>query len=869
MSTVATDGGVDILLTDGSTARVRPIEPSDAPALVRMHARLSERTRYLRYFAATPRLSAKDLDRSVNVDHHDREAFVVEVAGEIIAVSQYHRAGPGSPDAEIAFVVEDAYQRRGLGSLLLEHLAAAARAEGIVNFVADVMPVNATMLRLFANAGYPVEQRYVDGVVHLSFPIAPTPRSIAVRREKECRADVASVARLLAPKAVAVYGAREDGTGVGAALLRDLRSTFAGPVHVVHPRAPIIDGAPAVRSISEVAGPVDLAVVAVPVDAVPDVVADCGAAGVHGLVVVTPGYAKHDPSGVATRARLARQVRDLGMRLIGPGSLGVANTAPGIRLNALLAPRPLARGSAALFSQSTALGTALLAEVEQRRLGLSTVVSIGDGADVAGCDLLRYWSDDPATSLVLMYLESWDDPRKFTRVARELARRKPVVAVAGTALAGAGDAGPSAPVAASGGPDANGIGPDERGVSALFAATGVIRVDTVRELFDVAEFLASQPLPAGRGLAAVTNAPALAALAGASAAAAGLVAPDGYPIDLGPAATGEEFVAATRRALADPRADTVVVAYAATLADDQERIAAVARALAPDVLLAGKPMVTVLPGVVDRPPIEPIYRDVEEAVLAIGRVAAYATWRREPSGVVPALGEADTALARRVVATLAAGGAADAETLLTCYGIEVVPSRKTSGPAERVAEVAREVGLPVALRLASVSPAERFATGGTRLHLDRPDAVARAYQAMTAGMKRGDATEVVVQRMVPPGVACLIEAADDPAFGKVIGFGLGGAASDLFGDRSWRAAPLTDVDAASLLLAPRAAPLLSGYRGSPPVDLEALADLLVRIGRIADDHPRLRRLALDPVLARPRGLSVLRASISVGRVAAG
>jgi acyl-CoA synthetase (NDP forming)/GNAT superfamily N-acetyltransferase len=794
--------GADILLSDGSTARVRQIDPTDTDAVVRMHNRLSERTRYLRYFAATPRLSRRDLDRCVNVDHRQREAFVVELNAELIAIGQYHRAASDAEDAEVAFVVEDAYQRRGLGSVLLEYLAAAARDEGVVNFVADVLPVNAVMLRVFVAAGYPVERQYADGLVHLSFPIAPTFRSLAVQRAREQRADAASIARLLAPRAVGLYGARADGTGVGAALLRHLRSSFCGSVYAVHPRARQLAGGPTVASLAGVPGPVDLAVVAVPGTEVPEVVADAAAAGVHGVVVLSSGFAEASEAGAQAQDRLVRQVHDLGMRLVGPNCLGVANTAGGVRLNALLAPRLPLAGRVGVFSQSAALGTALLGEAERRALGLSSFVSAGNRADVSGSDLLQYWRDDPATGVVAMYLETWDNPQKFARTARELARRKPVVVVAGVTTTT-----PRQPGEPAGAPGR---------AAALFASSGVILVDTLRELLDVSQVLAYQPLPAGPRLAVVTNAGALAAQAEASATNAGLRLPPGYPLILGPADDQDGFVAATRSALADSNVDSVIVAYASALADDQDVIARVARALEADVEQAGKPMVTVLPGTVDYPPRTPNFRDVQEAVRALGRAEAYAAWRREPRGRVPRLPDADSARARRIVAMLAAGGGTDhapvpserqaARELLACYGIPMVDGvLPATGPLDPAVVGARS------------------------------------------------------------GVACLVEVVDDPAFGTVIGFGLGGVASDLFGDLAWRPAPLTDTDALALLLTPRAAPLLTGYRGSTPVDLGALADLLVRVGRLAEEHPRLRRLVLDPVIATADGCSVGDATVQVGR----
>ncbi|WP_432987024.1 GNAT family N-acetyltransferase [Dactylosporangium sp. CA-233914] len=844
----------DVLLSDGTTVHLRPIRPDDADRIVALHSRFSERTRYLRYFSAYPRIPQRDLDRFVNVDHHDREAFVVEHAGELIAVGRYERLGHGSHQAEVAFVVEDAHQGRGIGSVLIEHLVAAASTEGITEFEADVLPVNQAMLRVFMAAGFHIERQFADGVVHLWFPIAATPDSMRVQRDREQRTEARSIGRLLNPRGVAVYGARSGGTGVGAVLLSHLKAAgFAGDLVPVHPSAAVVGGLPAVTSLSSTARAIDLAVVAVPAEAVPSVVADCAAAGVHGLVVVSAGFAEAGPAGAGAQAALLRAVRDQGMRLVGPNCLGVANTDPGVRLNATLAPLLPRAGRVGFFSQSAALGTALLAEADRRGLGLSTFVSAGNRADVSGNDALQYWREDPHTDAVLLYLETFGNPRKFARIARELARRKPVAAVAS----------PVRPPAL----DAVTVGPDARGVAALFASSGVIRVDTVAELFDVGLLIADRPLPTGDRIAVVTNAAALGVLTVAKAPAAGLRIAEGYPRDLGPAVTEVDFVRAVHAALDDERVDAVVAAYAPALAEgDQLGVAELLRTSTADaprplaVVMPADPSFTVAPAYSDEdPPALPMFPAIEEAVRALGRVARYAAWRREPVGARPALPGVDTVLGTQIATRLAEAGAGDrgeADELLAAYGIAVVPSRWACG--DRVLDVAAAVGLPVALKVATKPWRHRIDLGAVRLNLTTPQAVAEAYQELERLFGLG--VEVVVQPMVAPGVACVVEVVDDPSFGPVVGFGLGGEAADLLGDRAWRPVPLTDRDAAALVRAPRAAPLLTGYRGADPVDLDALADLLLRVGRLVDEQPSLSSLTLNPVLARPSGLAVLHAT---------
>jgi len=822
------DRSADVLLSDGATVHIRPIRPDDAAAIVALHSRFSERTRYLRYFSPYPRIPPRDLERFVTVDHRDREALVAELGDQLIAVGRYERLGPQAEEAEVAFVVEDAHQGRGIGSVLLEHLAAAAAEAGITRFVAEVLPQNAAMLRVFADSGYQVRREYADGVVHLEFAISPTPESERVRVAREHRSEARSIARLLAPRGVAVYGASRTGRGTGVALLRHLVSGgFTGPVYPVHPFASTVDGLPAYRSAVDLPGPVDLAVVAVPAAAMPAVVADAAAAGAHGLVVVSAGFAESGEAGAAAQRELLRAVRGRGMRLVGPNCLGVAN--PRVGLNATLAPRLPPAGRVGLFSQSGVVGVALLAEAERRGLGLSAFVSVGNRADVSGNDLLQYWEDDPGTDVVLLYLETFGNPRKFARLARRIGRVKPIVAVASLVR-------PS--------------GLDPASVSALFAHSGVIRVDTVGELFDVAVLLARSPLPAGDRVAVVTNAAPLGALTAAACRRWGLAIADGYPRDTGPGERVASFRAALDAALADPAVDALVVACSPPLpgahVTDGTELAELLDTVAAS---ADKPIVaTVLAGPL--PASVATYRWVEEAARALGRVAAYARWRRSPIGRVPVLSDVDEQAAAR---------ARSAAELLSAYRVPLVPS-STVGSEDAAVAAAEAYGYPVAVKAAFERVRHRYDLGAVRLDVGSGDQVRRVYHDLAARF----GPTVLVQPMVAPGVSCVVEVLQDPVFGPVVGFGPGGVVDELLGDRAWRAAPLTDRDAQALVAAPRAAPLLSGHRGAEPVDTAALADLLVRVGALAYDQPRVHRLVLNPVLARPDGYAVLHADVEFG-----
>jgi acyl-CoA synthetase (NDP forming)/GNAT superfamily N-acetyltransferase len=827
----------DVLLSDGTAAHLRQIGPADAPAILEFHSRMSDRTRYLRYFSPYPRIPERDLERFVNVDHRDREAFVIVAGPRIMAVGRYERLGPESPDAEVAFVVEDAHQGRGIGSVLLEHLADAARANGITRFVAEVLPENGGMLRVFSDFGYQVQRKYADGVVHLSFPIAPTEKSREVQESREKLTEARSIARLLSPRAVAVYGASASGQGIGAAMLGHLRDGgYTGTIVPVHRSAERVGGLPAYRSATDAGVTVDLALIAVPPEGVEAALTDATESGAGGLVVVSAGFAETGADGAVAQRALIESAHAAGLRVVGPNSMGVANADPSVRLNATLAPVLPAAGRVGFFSQSGALGVALLAEADRRGLGLSSFVSAGNRADVSGNDLLQYWQDDPGTDVVLLYLETFGNPRKFARLARRMSRVKPVVAVA-SATRPPGLAGDTP-------------GPDVNAVTALFARSGVIRVDTVREMFDVGLLLAHQPLPAGRRVAVVGNSSALSQLAVAACRANGLTVATGYPHDISPMAGAHDFADALAAAAVDDRADALVVVFApplpGQLADDDSDFAT---ALGSVALAGEKPTVaTFLLG--NLPARVPAYASVEEAVRALARVASYADWLRRPPGVLPELSGVDPS---------AAGVDGPPSELLAAYGIDVVPSTLATSVAEAIA-AAEALGYPVALKAAGGALRHRIDLGAVRLALADEDDLRAAYRELATSF----GPDVLVQTMVPPGVACTVEVIEDPAFGPVVGFGLGGVASELLGDLAWRAAPLTDRAAEALVDEPRAAPLLHGYRGSTPVDRTALIDLLLRVGRLADDHPRLRSLSLNPVLARPDGFSVLHAATETG-----
>jgi acyl-CoA synthetase (NDP forming)/RimJ/RimL family protein N-acetyltransferase len=859
----------DVVLSDGATAHLRPIRPDDADRLVEFYGRVSDDSKYFRFFAPYPTLSPRDVETFTQVDHTDRVALIVLIGDEMIAVGRYERIDAGQ--AEVAFLVEDDHQGRGVGSVLLEHLAQAARERGIGRFVAEVLPHNHKMITVFSEAGYTIASRLTDGIVHVEFEIRPTDDSIDVMTAREHRAEARSIQRLLTPRSVAVIGASRSRDKVGHALVRNLvRGGFTGPVYAVNPDATAVSGVPAYPSVRDVPGEVDLALVAVPADAVADVVLDCAARGVKGLVVVSAGFAETGPDGRERQGELVRIARSHGMRVVGPNCLGIVNTDPAYSLNASMAPVVPPPGRVGFFSQSGALGIAILEAVAARGLGLSTFVSAGNRADVSGNDLLQYWYDDPATEVVLLYLESLGNPRKFARLARMVAAEKPVVAVKSGRSTQGVPLGHTVrvtdtPVAA---------------LDAMFRQSGVIRVDTLAEMFDVAQALALQPLPAGPRVAVVGNSDSLGLLAADAAAAAGLEVV-GAPDDLGPRATAADFEQALTRLVDDPGVDSVVVVYVPTL--ESGRAEEVARVLAAVAAPGTKPVVTTFlgsggvpealrllddRGVPGRGSV-PSYPSPEEAARALAHVTSYAQWRVRPRGDVPVIDGCDAETARKLVAAERAGrpgggpleGPALSE-LLASYGItllEMVPVA-TVDDAVRAGE---RLGWTVVLKATAPHLRHRPDLADVWRNIDTPDEMRDAWATMCRTLTDPATAGCVVQPMAPPGVPVTVRAQEDALFGPVVSFGVSGVTTELLGDRSYRIPPLTDVDAAAMVREIKAAPLLLGYRGGAMADVRAVEDLLHRVSRLIDDLPEVADVELGPVLVGTEGLAVVNASAHV------
>ncbi len=927
----------DVVLADGTTAHIRPINRADGPALQAFHLALSDESRYMRFFTAKPRLSDAMVEHFTTVDFHNQLTLVAEVGGHLAAVASYEREGDADR-AEVAFVVADEHQGRGLGTVLLEHLAADARERDITRFTAETLATNRQMLGVFRSAGFAETTHLDHGVVGVELLIEPSPAAQAAMEQREHRAEAASIARLLLPRSVAVVGASRSRQNVGHQVLRNLLGgNFDGPVYPVNPGSPHVASVPAYPSVTAIPGPVDLAVIAVPAPAVASVLEECGTKGVKGVVVLSAGFGEvGEGDGEAQLRHLARLHS---MRLVGPNCIGMVNTAIG--LDATFSPYRPSAGRVAMLSQSGAIGIAILERSQRLGLGVSAFVSVGNKADVSSNDLLQYWEDDPGTDVVLLYLESFGNPRKFARIARRVSRRKPIIAVkSGRSPVGVRAA--SSHTAAMASPDT--------AVDALFRQTGVIRVDTLEEQFDMALVLGSQPLPAGNRVAIVGNSGGPGILATDACVAAGLDVPTlgagtqqalraildpkaatANPVDLVAGATPEHYRQATELLLADPDVDAVLVICTPTFAAPPRQVAAGvagvvatagpavpppavpqgerggtaagAAATGPDPVPAAKPVVVSflawpdMPALLEparspapaagagtdiaAPPADvrvPAFSSPEAAVRALGRAAAYAEWRRRPPGRVRELERFDVDRAADVIAgALAAAPAGGWLTPDQVWDVLEAVGVKTArtvavGSADEAAAAAARIGFPVALKASGPDLVHKSDVGGVALDLGDEAAVLTAYSDMATRIGER-MTGGVVQAMAAAGTETIIGVVQDAVFGPLVMFGLGGVATELLGDRSFRVLPLTDADAADLVRSLRASPLLFGYRGAPPADTAALEDLLERVARLAGHHDdrgaEIAELDLNPVIVGPDGAVVVDARIRIGPEPAG
>ncbi|ROR74279.1 GNAT family N-acetyltransferase [Bogoriella caseilytica] len=884
----------DVVLRDGTPMHIRPIRPEDSEALQRMHMAQSEQSRYFRYFAPMERLSDRDLHRFTHVDHVDRVALVLTGEDEEIrAVGRFDVVAPGT--AEVAFNVADTEQGRGLGSVLLEHLTAAARERGVFTFLADVLPANARMIRVFTDAGYEISQHLEDGVISVSFSTAETERSWRVMAERERHAEALSMKAVLAASSVVVVrlSAGQDGdhgrslAGAAAAglLAQAEAGIFTGPIHLVglpawHRPTPASVQAESLTELSASHVSAEIAVVAgQPADVV-EAVPRLAALGVRAMVVVSDGFGEAGAAGMARQGQLLRAVRAAGIRLVGPASYGVIGAGEAGRYdltlfdNGAVAEDSVERGIG-LFCQSAPGGRMLLTTAARRGLPLASFLSSGLRADVSGNDSMQFWSTHDPTAVGAVYLESIGNPRKFSRIARRLAADKPLVAVV------SGQTGQATPP----GHAVRTSQQPQSVLTELLRQAGIVRARSLREMLDVAGLLLAQPLPRGPRLAVVSTSGALASQLRDIASAHDLE-PAGAPILLGSFATAADYARALEDLGARADWDAVVIAHAPPVGETDP---AIARAVATAAARDERPWVMVAPGLHGLDPTltaeaamsgertVPALATIEDAVRSLAGALGHARWRARAEDPFLDLPGIDPAAARGIIADrlqdLSPGGRVtledeEAAAVLASYGIAVLRSTVVADAEEAVA-AARTCGYPVVLKTVSDALRHRADLGGVRLDLGSDDEVREAFDRLAERSREllGREVAVAVQPQAPPGVACIIRGSEDDLYGPVVSFGLSGDASELLGDVSYRVPPLTAADVTSMIHSVRAAPRLMGQRGLPRADLDAVADLLSRVSLLTDDLPEIAEVSLNPVIAGPGGAQVAGFTVRIARPA--
>lgn len=877
-----------LVLRDGTVASVRAAELSDREALRRFFHNQTLESRRLRFFTPgdPPDAIIDRLADSSSPSHSLTLIVHRSLPTDLrpIAVASY--SAVTDKIAEVAFAVDESSRGKGLETALLERLAVQAAGHGFERFQASTLVDNVLMLEVFRDSGFEIRSRTTAGVVELQLSLTPTAEGVRAAEARDRAATAASLRPLLAPKSVAVVGVSRDPSRLGRRIFDSLRQAgFGGQLYPVNPATPEIDGQRCYASVGEIPAGVDLAVLAIPAEAVLGSVDACAAAGVRSLVVISAGFAEAGDAGRALQRTLVERVRNYGMRMVGPNCMGLVNASPDVRLNASFSSVMPPAGRVALLSQSGALGVAILDLARTRQVGVSSFVSVGNKADVSGNDLLQYWEGDVETGVILLYLESFGNPRRFSRIARRIARGKPIIAVkAGRTRAGSQAAGShTAALAAS-----------DVAVDALFQQSGVIRADTIDEMFDIAACLDAQPLPRGRRVAIVTNAGGPGILAADACEGAGLevvpfsaatrerlarwIPPEANisnPLDIIASAGAEQYRQSVQIALSAAEVDSLIVIFTPVERRTADQILegiCTGIAAAREGGATAKPVLacvmadptSVRPLQVSPSERIPAYGFPENAVRALGKVAHYVAWRDQPPALVWSFDDIRPIEARELCrAVLESRGddwltPEETRRVLNAFGLPMLPTI-LARDADEAAALAKVFGFPVVAKLQTRKLLHKSDAGGVQVGLASERSVRAAFRDLTAlgasigALNLDEGEGVVVQPMISDGVETMIGITDDPLFGPLVAFGLGGVHVEVLGDVRFRIAPLTDRDADELLHGIRGYKLLQGYRGHPPADLDAIRETLLRVARLAETVPEVAELDLNPVIALPPG----------------
>lgn len=877
-----------VILKDGSTAYLRPAKAEDKDMLITFLESISKEAYIRRFFADTPYQAAAK--RMLESEPTRMKLVLFVLTGDperpsLMATGEYTREKEGSKEAEVAFLVADEHRGKGLGTLILERLALVAARHGIERFTAITMSRNREMINVFKSSGFEVRRRLEYGDVEIDFSIQPSRESVARAEAREQVATVASLHPFFEPQRVAVIGASRESDSIGQRILWNLLdSGFRENLFPIHPEADTLAELKAYPSLEEVPGEIDLAIITVPKEVVSEVVEACGEKGVRSLVIVSAGFGETGEAGRRAQKDLLKKVRGYGMRLVGPNSMGLMNVRTaeqGGTFNASFSGTLPQSGPVAISSQSGALGLALLEHAQTTALGVSSFVSLGNKADVSGNDLLQYWEDDEQTGLIVLYLASFGNPRRFARLARRVGRKKPILAVkAERSMSGTST---------------------DAAVDALFRQTGVVRAQTFEELFDAAAFLSHQPLPKGKRVGVVSNAGGPASLATDALAAAGLEIPETSnavqealrssllagssltnPIDMSAFATAAHYRHAVETAL-QGNIDALLVLFSPIGPSHAKEVEqAVGEAVVAARAAGNTQSVLVCFTTYQnaRPPLPagnehlPTYRFPESAVRALAKAREYAAWCEAPLGSIPDFPDLEVEKARQVSKAVRERGGGwltpeEVTDILQAFGLTLVPYRLAKNVAE-AAQAASNLGYPVVVKLASQTLVDKSDWDGVKLNIGDGDGVRRACEEIETRLRDAgradDLLGFLVQPMVSEGTELAIGMRQDPLFGPLLSFGLGGVYMEVLHDTVYRITPLTERDAEQMVCEVRGYPLLTGYRGHPPADLSAVQEMLLRVSRLVEELPEIVELDLNPFKAHQpgEGYTILDARIRIG-----
>lgn len=870
----------DVVLRNGRTLHLRPVKPSDREELLEFYRGLSRDSLYMRFFdTRTPDAALRD--SPADVDYEMDFGVVSQLGGELAGIAHYYRSKRNPKMAEVAFAIADRAQGCGIGTRLLEKLAEIGLTKGIEVFRAEVLPENQKMLDVFLQSGFDVTSRTAEGAVLVSFPIASTERSQDAVLARAQEAAYASMKSVFAPRSIAVIGASRRRGQLGTEILHNLKTTgFTGTLYAVNPKASEIDGVPSFPTLQQIPDEIDLAVIVVPRDEVEPVIDECVAKPVRAVVVITAGFGETGEEGRELEHRLLEKVRAAGIRMVGPNCMGVLNTDPSVNMHATFTSIYPPRGSVAMSSQSGALGLAILDYARTLNIGFSTFISVGNKADVSGNDLIQYWAQDPNTDVILLYLESFGNPRRFGEIARRVGRRKPILAVkSGRSKAGARAASSHTGALAT----------SDEIVDDLFKQAGVIRTQTLEELFDVASVLANQPLPLGGRVAIVTNAGGPGILAADACESWGLelahlsdatldalqsflppAASVRNPVDMIASASAEDYRRALELVLADEGVDSALVIYIPVLPTDSDRVSEALREVAGKA--GGKTLVATFMSAHGTPsalaPI-PSFPFPERAVRALARSTAYGQWRRRPVGTVAKFEDFDSAQLRAIIDRKCARGGGwldplEVHSLMLAAGIPTAMMEYVTNVYDAVGAAMR-IGFPVALKAQGEALLHKTEKGALRLSLQDEREVREAYVDLQKSLG-GEMTGAMVQQMIPGGVEMMVGSATDPTFGQVVAFGAGGTLVEVLADVSFRIHPISDVDADDMISEVRASKLLQGFRSTKPGDVAALKDVMLRLSALLELCPEIGELDINPLKVLEKGVVAVDARVKVGSV---